>query len=302
MPADEGIQVEENALTTSQPSSSDQSLIPATPTPQPGEGTPTLPGDTGTEATEQAPVSAEGTPAAEGAAAPVPKPQAPWFQKRIDALTAEKHEARRQAEAAQKQAEALLQQLSDMRAGTPPAAPPVAPAAEVLGAPPAVQPVSAQKPIVPMSETEIEARAQKRAEEISRVNAFNKACNDIAEAGKSEFNDFDDALKNFSMLGGIPTPMLETLTEMPNAHKVLRAIGKDPELAEKVLKMTPMKMAMELARIESGLEKPAMPKPVSTAPKPIIPIDSGARGEEDPEKMSTAQWIQWREKNKKSRW
>jgi hypothetical protein len=43
-------------------------------------------------------------------------------------------------------------------------------------------------------------------------------------------------------------------------------------------------------------------KLLSAAPKPITPIDSGARGEEDPEKMSTAAWISWREKNKKTRW
>lgn len=298
MPADEGIQVEENALTANQSSSSDQSLIPATPTPQPGEGTPTLPGDTGTEAVDSAAeASQEGAPApVEGTAAPAPaaavKPQTPWFQKRIDALTAEKHEARRQAEAAQKQAETLLQQLSEMRSGAAPAAP-----VDGTQQPPVV------KPVVPMSETEIEARAEKRAEEISRVKAFNKACDDIAEAGKSEFTDFDDALKNFNMLGGIPLTMLETLTDMPtNAHKVLRAVGKDPELAERVLKMSPMKMAMELARIESGLDKAPASKPLSLAPKPITPIDSGARGEVDPEKMSTAEWVQWREKTKKSRW
>ena len=254
---------------------------------------------------DPAPATAEGGTAAAPAegtppVTPAVKPQAPWFQKRIDALTAEKHEARRQADAAQKQAEVLLQQLTDMRAGISavPAAAPVAPAEGMTPAAPA----PAVKPVIPMSETEIEARAQKRAEEISRVNAFNKACNDIAEAGKAEFKDFDDALKNFNMLGGIPQAMLETLTEMPNAHKVLRTIGSDPELAEKVIKMSPLKMAMELARVESGLNAPAAPKPLSGAPKPITPIDAGARSQEDPEKMSTAEFMIWREKTKKTRW
>jgi len=312
MPEDNsGIQVEENALIT--PSSSDQSLIPPTPTPQPGEGTPTLPGDTGTEATDGGVVQPTGdaAPAAtleEPPAQANKTPQYPaWFQKRINSLTAEKNEARRLAAEAQAQAAALLEQLSAARVGGQSSTTTAAPAPAPVAQTPAVQqpptvPSSAQLPVVPMTEAEIEARATAKAQEIARVAAFNKACNDIAEAGKTEFPDFDDSIKNLNMLGGMSTPMLETLTEIPNAHKVIQALGKDPDMAERVMRLPPVKMAMELARIESSLGKTPAPKPVSTAPKPITPIDGSVRAQEDPSNMSMEQFVKWREKTKTSRW
>lgn len=297
------IQAEENAITPNALSSSDQSLIPATPTPQPGEQTPTMPPDTGTEAVRQAPEA----PAGAGEVQPVGpdgQPTTPkWVQRRIDKLTAEKHEARRETENAKQQAEALLASLAELRAAAATGG-----AAPVPGQAP-VTPVPGQQPAGPaalqplsMNEAEIEARATAKANEIARVNAFNKACNDIADAGKTEFKDFDAALNNFTLLGGIPSQMLSTLTEMPNAHKVLYAVGKDPELIEKLGKLPPMKMAMELARIEQNIDRPANPLPISGAPRPITPIDTGGRAGEDPDRMDTKAWLEWREKTKKTRW
>ena len=309
------IQAEENALTQAAPSSSDKSLIPATPTPEPDQGTPTLPGDTGTEASGAPSGQATGTttePVTTPEGQPVGsdgKPSTPqWVQRRIDKLTAEKHEARREADAAKAQSAALLASLAELRAsgvaGTPATDPTAGVGTPVTQTPvqtPAPAPAPTQ-PVIPMAEAEIEARAQAKAAEIARVNAFNKTCNDIADAGKTAYKDFDDALKNFNMQGGIPDQLLQTLVEMPNAHKVLYTVGKDPELIEKMIKLPPMKMAMELARLEQNVDKPAAPAPVSGAPRPITPIDAGARASEDAEKMSTAEWMQWREKNKKSRW
>lgn len=295
------IQQEENAL--SQPSSSDKSLIPATPTPQTGEGTPTLPGDTPTETVpaDQQPPNADGTPAAPATGQPTPADKKPWFQKRIDSLVTEKHNARREAEQAKAQAAALLEQLAELRAvGQSVPTVPAEGTAPVTPVAPPAKPATVVKPGI--TEAEIEALVTKKAEEVARVNAFNKACNDIADAGKTEFKDFDTAVNNFNLLGGIPQVMLETLTELPNAHKVLRNIGMDPELAEKIIKLPPMKMAMELARLERDLDKPGAAKPISTAPKPITPLSEASRSQEDPEKMSTEEWVTWREKTKKSRW
>lgn len=292
------IQAEENAINQNALSSSDKSLIPATPTPGPDEGTPTLPPDTGTEATGE-----QVAPAGSSQEGPDGKSATPaWVQRRIDKLVAEKHDARREtdtfraeAQAAKDQVAALLTSLAEARNGGTPA-PAAAPVAEVA-------PQTPTKPVIPMSETEIEARATAKAQEIARVESFNKACNAIADAGKTEYKeDFDAALKNFNMLGGIPTAMLETLTDMPNAHKILYSVGKDPELAEKIIKLSPMKMAMELARLDQASTQPAAPRPISGAPKPITPIDGGSRASEDPEKMSTAEFMAWREKTKKSRW
>ena len=256
------------------------------------------------QAASSAPASAEGTTeGGEGAAetnADGTK-RTPWFQRRIDQLTAEKWEERRTAESLRKQTAELLAQLAEARktaqsdtAGLPVTNPATTPTDTPQASSPAT-PKPAPRP-QSMSDAEINALAERRAEEIACQRTFNKVCNDVAEAGKDEYPDFDQSLRTFQMLGGIPTGLLETITEMPNAHKILYSLGKDPDLAERVVKMSPGKQALELARMESSLGKPVT-KAVSSAPPPVRPIDATSRAVDDPEKMSMDEFVKWREKN-----
>lgn len=223
----------------------------------------------------------------------------PWFQKRIDQLTAEKWDERRKNEALSKQTQELLAQLAAAR--KPDTSPPVSATNTAPPAQPAPDNVLTNIPIPPqVTEAEINARAERRAQEIAEANAFNKACNDVYAAGKEEFGDFDTSLKTFQMLGGIPKDLLDVVTEMPNAHKVLYTLGKDLDLAERVAKMPPTKMALELARIEANMVRPVV-REVSKAPRPVTPIDGVSRANEDPEKMSTESWMEWRSKQLEGR-
>lgn len=214
----------------------------------------------------------------------------PWFQRRIDQLTAEKWEERRASEALRKQTVDLLEQLAEARKAPVSVAPAEGTAPEAR---PAERAVAQHKQ---MSDAEIDVLANQRAEQISRQRSFDKACNDVAAAGKEEYEDFDKALRNFQMLGGIPTPLLEVITEMPNAHKVLYNLGKDPDLAERVVKMSPTKQALELARLEQSLSKPVN-KEVSKAPAPVKPIDAASRSAENLETASMEDFIKMREKH-----
>lgn len=238
---------------------------------------------TGTEPTSTVPT--DGEPSAS-------EKKAPWFQRRIDQLTAEKWEERRAAESARKQTADLLAEMATLRSAS--VDKPSTPTAAVEAATPTPsRPVSTGREV---SEAEINARAEQRAEQISREKAFNKACNDIAAAGKEEYGDFDMSLKTFQMLGGIPTQLLDTITEMPNAHKVLYSIGKDPDLAERIVKMPVAKQALELARLEANLSK-TTPREVSKAPPPVRTIEATPRAVQDMEKMSMEDFIAAREKH-----
>lgn len=294
-------------VTVKEQSSSDKSLTGATPTPTEPTPTPTP--------NEQDPAATTTTQAGEQPGADQPT-KAPWFQKRIDQLTWEKNEERRNSAALAEQNKSLLAQLEAERTGRPvtvtttaqPSTGTVqgAPTPAVTAGQPAFPPMPptatapAQKPQVSMSEAEVQARAVIMARELSAKAEFDKACNKIALAGKETYADFDQSLKTFEMLGGIPQATLDAIIDMPNGHKVLYAIGKDPELADRLVKMPAARMGMELARVEASLAK--APKVVSGAPKPITPIDQTATASDDPEKMSTQEWISWREKTKKTRW
>ena len=181
----------------------------------------------------------------------------PWFQERIDQLTREKYDERRRAEAL----EARL--------------------ADTLADPDKARPAA-----------DVDTLAAKKAEEIVKARQFDDKCNEVYSSGKTEFQDFDDTLANFKMLGGLPAPLLDAVTQLPDAHKVLYALGKDMDEAARILNLAPVPMAVALAKLSMS---PAKAKPVSNAPSPIRPIDGTPKGEKDPEKMSMDEWVKWRE-------
>jgi hypothetical protein len=207
---------------------------------------------TGTEATPEEPESpAEPEPEA-------PK-QVPWFQKRIDALTREKHDERRRVEMLEKT-------LAELGTGK----------AEETAAQPA----------------NVDQLVAQRVEEAVRKTQFDTRCNEVYSSGKEEFGDFDATIDNFRQLGGLNPTVLDAVTQLPDAHKVLYALGKDMDEADRINNLPPVPMALALAKLSMS---PAKTRPVSNAPAPIRPIDGTPKGQLDPEDMSTDEWIKWRE-------
>lgn len=210
-----------------------------------------------TTAPEQAPETVtEQTPEEQEEEAPKSKHK-PWFQERIDQLTREKYDERRGREAAEAR-------LSEALAN--PDAPPPS--------------VTDDKKVAEL------------AAEMVRTEKFNAKCDEIYTSGAAEFVDFDDALANFKMLGGLTKPLLDAVTQLPDAHKVLHSLGKDMDEAARILSLAPVPMALALAKLS---QSPAKPKPVSNAPPPIKPIDGMPTGAKSPEDMDMDEWIKWRE-------
>ena len=191
--------------------------------------------------------------------------RAPWFQKRIDELTREKWEARREAQAATALAEALRSQKPDD--GTPPAIP----------------------------QTDLDAMVTRRAAEMREAEAFNEACNTTYQKGKEALPDFDDAVKGYQLLGGLDDrrEFLEAINSLPNGSQIFYHLGKNLDEGAHVLSLSPVKMALELTKLSQKLSKAP---PVSKAPAPIKPLGGSASHDGDPEKMPMSEWVKWREK------
>lgn len=193
----------------------------------------------------------------------------PWFQRRIDELTREKHEARRQAESYA----AALRQIQQ-------------------GQQPQFPQQDAQQPpsgYVPVTEV-----ARVAAEQLEQAR-FTEACNEIADHGAGQFRDFGQAVSNFQMLGGPPPALLEAVTALgkEDGARVFYELGMNPDEALRLSRLSWSRMAVEVARMAS---KPAAPsKPVSRVPPPIAPI-SAARaepgGEPDADRNPEA-WSRW---------
>jgi hypothetical protein len=192
------------------------------------------------------------------------KPKNDWVQRRIDQLTREKHEEKRQREA-------LEQQLQQYRQPTEQTQ----------------QPNQRQ-----MSADDVRAEAKR----LIQQEKFDDACNKVFDAGKTEFPDWDSSLRTFQMLGGASPEFLEAVTAMDAGHKVLHHLGQNPETAERLLSLPPLRMALELARLESTVGQ-AKPKPVSNAPAPINPIGGRSAPVEPEEFATTADQIAWWKKH-----
>ena len=177
---------------------------------------------------------------------PAPK-QTPWFQKRIDELTREKYEARRQADDFADQLRKIQQ--------------PAATSQQTETQPPAGY--------VPASEVD------KRAAERIAEERFVNSCNATAEAGQAKYPDFQTAVSNFGLLGGVKPEFLQAITALgtDDGAKVFYELGSNPDDAARVMSLPPVQMAMEVARRASAPVKQA---PVSKVPAPIEPITTNS--------------------------
>ncbi len=211
-------------------------------------------------------------------------PGATTFQRRISQLAGDKRTLKQQLADAQAE-------VARLRAGQQ-ADPPVDPAAEPGGDAPQRRNFSTQ--------AEFDAAVAAEASRRAAVSAFNSRCNDVEEKGSKSFGKAWSAAKEaLSLLddeGTIPSDLLLPALETENPHRVLLALGQDPDLAARLLAMNPTKRAMEIAR----MDLPAAPTPPrrSNAPPPVDPI----RGRAAPasssalpsDKDSDAEWLKKR--------
>lgn len=217
-------------------------------------------------AADPAPVDPAASPVDDGNTAPKTTPK--WAQDRINELTAKRYEAERATAAAAARATAAETRAAELLAQIAKPTDPNTPA-------PVVKPAE--------SDAEIERRVSERAMQIAQQNRFNEACNTVAESGKQEFKNWDDIIKNLGLVGAIgqnvAPDFLETAIELKNPHKVLHYLGTNLDEAEKIVKSSPKKMALEMARVEAILNAPppapSLP-PVSNAPAPVIPVGGNA--------------------------
>jgi hypothetical protein len=95
--------------------------------------------------------------------------------------------------------------------------------------------------------------------------------------------------------------LVEAVIATDEPHKLLFELGQDPDEAERLLRLSPAKMGVELGKRLGG-GAPARPR-ATGAPKPITPISQRGRSHDpiaasDPERadrLSTEAWMKRRE-------
>lgn len=262
-----------------------------TDTPQGGaEDVPTSEAvETTSEATtEQLQDGAESQPSADDAGAePKPK-QVPWFQKRIDEVTASKYEAQREAAYWRGLAEASKQQ-------------PVATPAEPVGPPTleqfdwdegkyrnAMADYSSEQARKAVRE-ELSAAERQKSEAQQQQTAVEK----LSEGAKKHA-DFSSVVEEIA----ITDATRALLVEDPNAADVLYELGKSTDI--RAFNQLPThRQAIELGKIAARLESPKAPTPKPIPPTPPQTVAGVSAGlTKDLSAMSMAEYAAARKAGK----
>jgi hypothetical protein len=138
------------------------------------------------------------------------------------------------------------------------------------------------------------------------------------ETGRAKYPDFNDTVLGDKSLHLTPV-MIESALLSDSAADILYFIGKNPERAEEISKMPPLKVAREITKIEKELttsppaEPPKVPailpeppptppivpeKKVPQAPPPITPPIMQGHADKDPADMSPREYRKWREEGR----
>lgn len=93
----------------------------------------------------------------------------------------------------------------------------------------------------------------------------------------------------------------DLLFSSENMPKLLYHLGKTPDALDQMLTMTPMQVARTLIGMEIEIKNAPKPQPQAT-PKPPAPVKTGsAKAQVDPDKLSTEEWLAWRNQNLKKK-
>lgn len=93
--------------------------------------------------------------------------------------------------------------------------------------------------------------------------------------------------------------MFDVVSESDDGPAVLYYLGKNIDLARQINSLPPIQMARELGKLEAKViaDRSKKGESVSKAPPPPPKIaGTSATVEKDPDKMSTSDWVKWREK------
>lgn len=204
-------------------------------------------------------VAPEGDAAVAGDDLPAPK-KGNWAQKRIDELTGEKYEEKRAREAAEARADA----------------------AEALlrGAGKTPDPAAAE-PLADGERRFTQAEVDQQATQIAAVRSFNERCDALFDSGTAKHEDWTDTVKTLNQAGVMSPLFVEAAMETGAAEDVLHHLGQDPEEAQRIGKLPPVRMGVELAKLAAKLAAPKPGPKVSGAPDPIKPLGGAAKPEAD---------------------
>ena len=233
------------------------------------EGTPTEPV---AEEVQSEPVAEAPKPVEEGEKKPNPK-----LERRFSELTKQRELARQEAERERQRASDLEERLKALEKPQPAKVeenkePQPSDFTDAFEYAKALAEYSTAKAL----ENRDRAEAERKANE-ERARVMNSWQTKL-EAAKSELPDYEDMIASSDVV--VSDQVRDAILESDVGPKILYHLAENPDVADKIGKMSLTSALRELGKLEARLEKaPESPKPTvkkSNAPQPINPIRGGS--------------------------
>lgn len=147
-----------------------------------------------------------------------------------------------------------------------------------------------------LTDWKIDQREAKRSTETSqRTEALVQQANWTSklEAAAVILPDYADVVGSSEV--PIAPHVGQALMDSDRGPELAYHMAQNPDVAERLNKLSPIKAAMELGRLETALAAPAA-KPTTKAPAPITPIRPASARQADPAKMTTEEYVEFRRK------
>ena len=227
---------------------------------------------------------------------PTSEKQDPWYKKRIDELTRDKHEARRQAERLEKmleQQEQILRQYSPAQEQQAPSLSPPDPSQFAGGQyDPRYMDAMMQytRASAVMEAKQAVAQEYEQRARLQTQQAAQAKLETAEAAARVRYADYDSVIERITsdpILAQNQT-IREAILGMENGPDIAYQLGRNLDVAYEISNMSPVQAGMRLAAIVRQDAR------TSSAPKPIRPINgtgSTVNGTKSYAEMSTSEYI-----------
>lgn len=260
-----------------------------------------LQGETPAEAAEALPLAESAPAAVEPSETPEPEKK-DRLQERFDKLTREKYDALRERDRLSWEVEELRRQFQ-AQAKPPQVAPEQPLTLEQFG----YDEARYNAAVVAQAARIAEQKAAEIAEQKFREREQQQTQQQRQQSWQQREADFAKATPDYRDVAYDPSvpisrEMAEVIAESSVGPAIAYYLGKNRDEAAQIAGMGPLAAARALGRIEARLESKPVSQPVSKAPPPPPKVEASEEPvEKDPEQMSVAEWLKWREKQLKRR-
>jgi hypothetical protein len=225
-----------------------------------------------------------------------PEEKPAWFKKRFDRLTYQREQANRNAEAVTAENKRLAAELERLKATK-----------SVAEGKPKLEDFDSDEEFFDAltdwkwEQRELKAREAQEKEKLTQTKqeaekTFKETVVSVNTAGEAKYEDYTETIS--SLPGDVlDNELAQAIFETDAPEDIAYHLGKNPKEAAKISKMSPLKKAIALGKIEARLGT----KTTTSAPPPIKPVKGKGSTDFDPDKLlseNPAEWIRLRNAGK----